>query len=633
MRLPRRHGDRALPGQREQRRDEAGRDLDLGREVQDRRAGASASRARSARTSTASGRSRRPPPRCGASRASALPHGALAAVAATKLTGGAKASLTIVLVPRGPNVAVLTLTSQTGFNPYPQARNLMRRMLGLKPIAAAKKPADAAADRRAGRDRALRAPPESDRRERAGTVAERAARGRAARAAVPRSSHASYDPPAESPRSRRHPRGAGRRPRAARLVPIRYGRMLASPFAFYRGAAAIMAADLAATPRSGFDVQCCGDAHLSNFGLFGSPERRLVFDINDFDETLPGPVGVGRQAARGEPADRGARARVRAARSGAHRARHRRRVPRADGALRGQHATWTSGTRGSTSSRSAPSSRPRSIRRRASRPASSSTKARTRDSLDALSKLTRIVDGAIAHRLAPAAARPASTSSSSERGPRRWPTLHGVLQIYRRSLQANRRVLLESYELADLAHKVVGVGSVGTQAWIALLLGRDDGDPLFLQIKEAQASVLEAHPPQERATATPATASSPGQRLMQATSDIFLGWLSVKRGAATAAPRDFYVRQLRDWKGSVDVAAMTPEGLRRLRAPVRRDARARPCALAAIASRSPPTSAAAARSTRPILAFSDAYADQNERDYAALAAAVASGRVSAETGL
>ena len=208
--------------------------------------------------------------------------------------------------------------------------------------------------------------------------------------------------------------------------------------------------------------------------------------------------------------------------------------------------------------------------------------------------------------------------------------LKGVLQVYRRSLQANRRVLLESYELADLAHKVVGVGSVGTQAWVALLLGRDDGDPLFLQVKEAQASVLEPYL-RKSAHRNAGHRVVAGQRLMQATSDIFLGWLNVRQ-EIDGSSRDFYVRQLRDWKGSMDVAAMTPGGMAsygRLCGATLARAHARSGDRIAIASY--------LGNGRPfdqaILAFSSAYADQNERDFAALAAAVEAGRVSARTGL
>ncbi len=462
--------------------------------------------------------------------ASALPHGALAAVAATKLTGGEKASLTIVLVPRGPNVAVLTLTSQTGFNPYPQARNLMRRMLGLKPIATCEEAGRAGPDRRSGRNRALRARLIPSGVNGPGTVAERAARGRAARAGVPRSSHASYDPPAD----RRDPvdilEGQAET-RAARLVPIRYGRMLASPFAFFRGAAAIMAADLASTPRSGFDVQCCGDAHLANFGLFGSPERRLVFDINDFDETLPGPWewDVKRLAAslliaaRERGFARRDQDRVVLATAGEYRAQMTRFAAITN------LAVWYARVDVDSLDPALSAEADPKTRKQIGKLV---TKARTRDSLEALSKLTHVVDGEIRIVSRPPLLVPVSELVEDQRAAT-LANLQAIMQIYRRSLQANRRVLLESYELADLAHKVVGVGSVGTQAWIALLLGRDHQDPLFLQVKEAQASVLEAHL-RKSAHRNAGHRVVAGQRLMQATSDIFLGWLSVKEEQGTA---------------------------------------------------------------------------------------------------
>jgi uncharacterized protein (DUF2252 family) len=417
--------------------------------------------------------------------------------------------------------------------------------------------------------------------------------------------------------------------RAAVLVPIRYGRMLTSPLAFFRGAAAIMASDLAATPRSGLEVQCCGDAHLANFGVFGSPERRLVFDINDFDETLPGPwewdvkrLAVSlRIAAR----DRGFARREQERIVLASAARYRTQM--AEFAASTNLAVWYARIDAETIGAELAVDADAKTRKQAGKLA---TKARTRDSLDELSKLTHTVAGEIRIISRPPLLVPVDELVGSEREST-LAMLHGVLQTYRRSLQANRRVLLESYELADLAHKVVGIGSVGTQAWIALLLGRDDQDPLFLQIKEAQASVLEAHL-RRSAHRNAGHRVVAGQRLMQATSDIFLGWLSVKEQQADGRPRDFYVRQLRDWKGSVDVAAMTPEGLAgygRLCGATLARAHARSGDRIAIASY-----LGSGRSfDQALLAFSAAYADQNERDHAALAAAAAAGRVTARTGL
>ena len=417
--------------------------------------------------------------------------------------------------------------------------------------------------------------------------------------------------------------------RAARLVPIRYGRMLASPFAFFRGAAAIMAADLAPTPRSGFDVQCCGDAHLANFGLFGSPERRLVFDINDFDETLPGPWewDVKRLAAslliaaRERGFARRDQDRVVLATAGEYRAQMTRFAARTN--LDVWYARVDVDSLDPALSAEADPKTRKQIGKLV-------TKARTRDSLEALSKLTHVVDGEIRIVSRPPLLVPVSELVEDQRAAT-LANLQAILQIYRRSLQANRRVLLESYELADLAHKVVGVGSVGTQAWIALLLGRDHQDPLFLQVKEAQASVLEAHL-RKSAHRNAGHRVVAGQRLMQATSDIFLGWLSIKGERGDGRPRDFYVRQLRDWKGSVDVTAMTLPGLvgyARLCGATLARAHARSGDRIAIAS----YLGSGRAFDQAVLSFSDAYADQNERDYAALAAAVASGRVSAETGL
>jgi uncharacterized protein (DUF2252 family) len=405
--------------------------------------------------------------------------------------------------------------------------------------------------------------------------------------------------------------------------------MLASPFAFFRGAAAIMASDLAGSARSGFEVQCCGDAHLANFGVFGSPERRLVFDINDFDETLPGPWewDVKRLAASMLIAarDRGFALRDQERIVLATASEYRTQMTRF--AAVSNLAVWYARVDVEELGPGLSVDADPKTRKQVGKLL---TKARTRDSLDALSKLTHTVDGAIRIVSRPPLLVPVDQLAEREREAT-LATLRDLLQTYRRSLQANRRVLLESYELADLAHKVVGVGSVGTQAWIALLLGRDDGDPLFLQVKEAQASVLEAHL-RKSAHRNAGHRVVAGQRLMQATSDIFLGWLTVKQENSDGRPRDFYVRQLRDWKGSVDIEAMTPEGMLgygRLCGATLARAHARSGDRIAIAA----YLGAGRGFDQAILAFSEAYAEQNERDYAALAAAVESGRVTAEMGL
>ncbi|MDP9259092.1 MAG: DUF2252 domain-containing protein [Actinomycetota bacterium] len=457
--------------------------------------------------------------------------------------------------------------------------------------------------------------------------AERAERGRAARAAVPRSSHGSYRPAELRP----DPTGileAQAASRVPELVPIRYGRMLNSPFAFYRGAAAIMASDLAATPRSGFIVQCCGDAHVSNFGLFGSPERRLIFDVNDFDETLPGPWEW--------DVKRLATSMVVAARERGHSARECERSVLATVAeyrtLMARFArartldVWYTAVDIDTLGPALAAQVASSTRKRAGKLVA---KARTRDSMDALSKMTRTVDGA--PRIV---SKPPLIVSLDElaTGPREdaLALLRSVLSEYRGSLPDDRRVLLDTYEIADFARKVVGVGSVGTEAWIALLLGRDGDDPLFLQIKEAQASVYEAFlGASEYAHAGRRVVE--GQRLMQATSDIFLGWLTATQNP-DGRPREFYVRQLRDWKGSADIDLMSAQELTaygRLCGATLARAHARSGDRIAIASYLGTGQAF----DRAMVAFAETYADQNERDYAALGAAVSSGRVIAETGL
>jgi uncharacterized protein (DUF2252 family) len=459
------------------------------------------------------------------------------------------------------------------------------------------------------------------------SAAERAALGRAARAAVPRSSHGAYDPPAQ----RADPIGvleAESATRVPELVPIRYGRMLASPFAFYRGAAGIMASDLAGTPRSGFDVQCCGDAHLSNFGLFASPERRLVFDVNDFDETLPGPWewDVKRLAASIVVAARelglSARDQERAVLGTV--AGYRTWMARF--AAGGNLEVWYARVDVETLGPQLAAELDPSTRKQAGKLV---RRARARDSLEALSKLTHIVDGTPRIVSRPPLLLPIDELAAGQREPAS-AALQGALQSYRRSLQPDRRVLLDGYQPADFARKVVGVGSVGTGAWIALLLGRDDQDPLFLQIKEAEASVLEpfAAPSAFRNAGRRVVE---GQRLVQATSDIFLGWLDAQLNVA-GRPRDFYVRQLRDWKGSADVAKMTASSIAAyglLCAATLARGHARSGDRIAIAS----YLGTGPAFDRAILAFSLAYADQNERDHAALATAVRSGRISAETGV
>jgi uncharacterized protein (DUF2252 family) len=476
---------------------------------------------------------------------------------------------------------------------------------------------------------ATRRPRRRPRRETAHlTTAERTAAGRAARKEVPRSRHGALELPAGRP----DPVALLERQAESRvpeLVPIRYGRMLVSPFAFYRGAAAIMASDLAAGPRTSLQAQLCGDAHLSNFGVFGSPERRLVFDINDFDETLPGPWewDVKRLAVSLEVAgrDNGFRAsdRREVVRRGVWEYRTAMRMFAGMRNLEVWYASLDVDSRLSEL-------RSVATRKQLRRTEQTLDKARTRDSMSAFSKLTHMVDGEPRIIPDPPLIEPIEDLAHGVEAERLTATLHAVLRAYRGTLESDRRHLLEDYRLVQVARKVVGVGSVGTRAWIALLLGRDEVDPLFLQIKEAQPSVLEEHVGKsafrncgERVVA--------GQRLMQATSDIFLGWTR-NQGGFDGVRREFYGRQLKDWKGSAAIEKMVPKGMMIY---------AGLCGwtLARAHARSGDRVAIAAYLgggdvfDRAICDFADAYADLNERDYKALAAAVDSGRIVAEKGL
>jgi uncharacterized protein (DUF2252 family) len=460
------------------------------------------------------------------------------------------------------------------------------------------------------------------------SVSERAARGKAARAKAPRSSHGIFEPaPKRADPIALLERQA--KTRVPELVPIRYGRMLVSAFAFYRGAAMIMASDLASTPRSGLTVQCCGDAHLSNFGVFASPERRLVFDVNDFDETLPGPWEW--------DVKRLATSMVIASRENGFAAKHQHRIvldtvqeyrtAMARFATMENLELWyayldiddTLGELGS-----------QLHAKLVKRTAAALAKARTRDSMSAFSKLTHIVDGDARIVADPPLIVPIDDLAHGSERDEMFDALHEQLRSYRATLEQDRRVLLEQFRVSDFARKVVGVGSVGTRAWIALLLGRDGRDPLFLQLKEAQASVLEEFlGPSEFDDHGERVVS--GQRLMQASSDIFLGWLHLASGL-DGRPRDFYVRQLRDQKGSAEIEQMTPRGMATY---------GRMCGwtLARAHARSGDRVAIAAylgkgsNFDRALVRFSRAYAEQNERDYQALVAAVSSGRITAETGV
>jgi uncharacterized protein (DUF2252 family) len=460
------------------------------------------------------------------------------------------------------------------------------------------------------------------------TVAERVARGKAARAEVPRSSHATFEPrPRRTDPVKLLERQASSR--VPELVPIRYGRMLVSPFTFYRGAAMIMAEDLAATTHSGLTVQLCGDAHLSNFGVFASPDRRLVFDLNDFDETLPGPWewDVKRLAASMLIGARDNSFAVKDQDQIVLDTVEEYRVAMAGFASMKALDVWYARIEIETALKELSSQlTPKMVKRTDKALA----KARTRDSMSAFSKLTRVVDGETRIISEPPLIVPIDDIASGGERDEILEWLQVLLNSYRESLEHDRRVLIEQFQLTDFARKVVGVGSVGTRAWIALMLGRDGGDPLFLQMKEAEASVLEK----------PLGASEfenhgervvTGQRLMQASSDIFLGWVHVPAGL-DGKERDFYGRQLRDQKGSAEIERMVPKGMARYGrlcgwTLARAHARSGdPVAIAAYLGKGPTFD-------RAIVEFSHAYAEQNERDYRALQKAVESGRVTAETGL
>jgi uncharacterized protein (DUF2252 family) len=461
------------------------------------------------------------------------------------------------------------------------------------------------------------------------TVAERVARGKAARADAPRSSHATFEPDGQRP-DPIELLEAQAQTRVPELVPIRYGRMLVSPFTFYRGAAKIMAADLATTPRSGIQVQCCGDAHLSNFGVFASPERRLVFDINDFDETLPGPWewDVKRLAASILIAARdngyGAKDQEQAVLATVGQYRKAMRRFAATGTLE----LWYSHIEIERLLQEYANDLRRAMIKRT---AKNIAKARTRDSMSAFSKLTRRIDGGGAEivdqspLIVPIRALVSDTSEEAL-----FEGLRTLLDAYSETLQFDRRLLLDQFELSDFARKVVGVGSVGTRAWIALLFGRDTDDPLFLQMKEAEASVLEESLGESEFENHGERVVN-GQRLMQAYSDIFLGWVHQPSGL-DGKPRDFYGRQLKDWKGSAEVEQMVPEGMAiygRLCGWTLARAHARTGDRIALAAYLGGSTAF----DRAILEFSKLYAEQNERDYQKLADAVKSGRIVAQTGL
>ena len=459
------------------------------------------------------------------------------------------------------------------------------------------------------------------------SVDERTARGKAARSIVPRSSHADWEPP----RERRSPEAVLLEQAATRvpeLVPIRHARMLESPFAFFRGAAAVMAADLAESPQSGLPVQLCGDAHLSNFGGFASPGRELVFDINDFDETARGPwewdvkrlaasiALAGRELGLAAVAQRDAvEAAVRSYREAMRRFATMRNLElwyaRLDVARILSHV----GDKVTAQER-------RAFKRRVAG-------ARAKDHLRAMSKLADRVDGepriiSRPPRIVPVEELfPATAAGDVEH------QMRSLLRAYRRSLPVDRRRLLEGYRYRHMARRVGGVGSVGTRTWMVLLTGRDGDDPLFLQVKQAGPSALQPYTGRDPAR-NHGQRVVQGQRLMQVDTDIFLGWLRTTWTDDT--PRDYYVRQLWDWKLGAEVELMSPARL---------TAYCTLCGwtLARAHARSGDRIAIAAylgsgkAFDHAIGAFAETYADQSERDHAAIEEAARAGRIATERGV
>jgi len=455
--------------------------------------------------------------------------------------------------------------------------------------------------------------------EQAPEAAERSAAGKQARGESPRSSHAELDAGDRDPLEIL---GRQDQSRVAELVPLRYGRMLASPFAFFRGAAAIMAADLSRTPATGLNAQLCGDAHLSNFGVFSAPDRRLVFDCNDFDETCPGPFewDVKRLAASVAIAARergfGKRERRRAtlATVGAY-----RRAMREFAAMRNLDVE----ARGLDVEPAVEALQGQLDGRRLRRMQRNLDKARAKDSLRAFGKLTHEVGGEVRIVSDPPLITPLEELTDAADAEQQ---LQAVLEAYRETLEPDRQHLVGSYRFVHAARKVVGVGSVGTRAWIVLLFGRDSGDPLFLQAKEAGASVLEPYvdgsPPSDHGRRV-----VEGQRLMQAASDVFLGWVTAE--GVDGEERCFYVRQLWDGKGSAEVERMSAPVLARYgdlcgEALARAHARSGDrVAIAAYLGKGDGFDQALA-------AFAESYANQNEADFGRVADAAERGELAVE---
>jgi uncharacterized protein (DUF2252 family) len=458
------------------------------------------------------------------------------------------------------------------------------------------------------------------------TVAEREARGKTARERTPRSSHGDWQaaPDRRDPIAILEQQGESR---VSELLPIRYGRMAISPFAFFRGAAAVMAADLGETLVSGLQVQLCGDAHLSNFGIFASPEREMLFDINDFDETLPGPFewDLKRLAASMAIAgrDRGL-SNAEIADVLAWTARSYRESIRGFAAM-SNLAVWYAKLN-VDDVMEVVRQQGLAVGKRLQRMEQRLGRARSKDSTRAVSKLTETVDGKLRFVSEPPLVVPVEELlGERERGELR-AGMQELLDRYRKSLGEEIKTLLGDYSFEAIARKVVGVGSVGTRAWVLLLVGRDEGDPLVLQAKEAQESVLEPYAGGSRYS-NHGQRVVEGQRLMQAAGDILLGWLPVTGPDEVA--RDFYVRQLWDGKLSVEIDTLGYKALRgygALCAWTLARAHARSGDRIAIAS----YLGKGGVFDQAIVEFSHAYADQNERDHAALVAAIGSGRLQAE---
>ncbi len=469
------------------------------------------------------------------------------------------------------------------------------------------------------------------------SVEERKERGKQARKKTPPRSHAEWTPASDRPDpvALLEEQDATREPD---LVPVRHGRMMVSPFTFYRGAAKIMAADLKDTPRTGLFAQLCGDAHLSNFGLFASPERALLFDLNDFDETLPGPFeyDVKRMSASFTIAARNNGFSQADARDVTLASVRAYRASMAEFAQMRTMDAWYAhrseqelmAAIKETARSGADKTQRKELKQREKAAKKTARKAHARDSLQALSKLAELVDGTYRIVSQPPIVVPSRElfTAYGMSPDEVQDAIHQQFRAYRATLEDDRRHLLERFEVIDVARKVVGVGSVGTRAFIVLLQGRDQEDPLFLQVKEATASVLEDHLPKSRYKQHGERVVR-GQRMMQAASDIFLGWTK-----GVQENRYLYWRQLRDMKGSADVESLKPIGL---------SFYAGQCAwtLARAHARSGDPIAISASLgkddafDRAITDFSERYADQNEKDYEAFVKAVRSGQLEANEGV